>query len=201
MELFLQKLYFLFHKILNEKENKKACSICFEVRISRKSKWNFWWNGSVKKSVKVMITTGLLLCCEIWVCIHDLACPFLPFLPCLWLMPYYICSSVGKIFHFMLSRIASLVLWSNLLNGHFVITFFLLLSKKYEKKIKKVVGLNKALNSCVISAWKSKTKKHDGGPWAEGGGPWTQGSWMENPDQYRWRTKEEFGRRSPDMGA
>ena len=58
MEPFLLKLYFLFLKILNENENKEACTICFEIRISRKRKWNFWWNGSVKKkSVKVMITT------------------------------------------------------------------------------------------------------------------------------------------------
>ena len=114
-------------------------------------------------------------------------------------MPYYICSSVGKIFHFMLSRIASLVLWSNLLNGHFVITFFLLLSKKYENKFKKVVGLNKALNSCVISAWKSKTKKHDGGPWtknpgrrARGGGPGA-----ESPG----RSTDGGQKRNSDRGA
>ena len=30
-EPFLQKLYFLFLKFLNEKENKEACTICFEV--------------------------------------------------------------------------------------------------------------------------------------------------------------------------
>ena len=32
-EPFLQKLYFLFLKFLNEKENKEACTICFEVMI------------------------------------------------------------------------------------------------------------------------------------------------------------------------
>ena len=177
-------MYHLFWgKDFKEKEMEFLMEwFCQKIRQSDDDNWAF-----------------ALLRNKIWVCIHDLACPFLPFLPCLWLMPYYICSSVGKIFHFMLSRIASLVLWSNLLNGHFVITFFLLLSKKYENKIKKLVGLNKALNSCVISAWKSKTKKHDGGPWtknpgrrARGGGPGAE---------YRWRTKEEFGQRSPDMGA
>ena len=40
---------------------KETCTICFDVRISRKKKWNLWWYGSVKKkSVKVMIATALL---------------------------------------------------------------------------------------------------------------------------------------------
>ena len=46
-EPFLKKWYFLFLKFLNEKENKEACTICFEVSIQRKI--NFWWNSSVKK--------------------------------------------------------------------------------------------------------------------------------------------------------
>ena len=37
-ELFLQKLYFLFLKILYSKENEETCNICFEVRSPRKRK-------------------------------------------------------------------------------------------------------------------------------------------------------------------
>ena len=48
-ESLLQKLYFIFLKFFNEKENKEACTICFEVKISRERKWNFWWNISVKR--------------------------------------------------------------------------------------------------------------------------------------------------------
>ena len=59
-EVFKNTTYFLFLQILNEKENKEASNLCFELRISRKRKYNFWRNGSFKTSVKMMITTGLL---------------------------------------------------------------------------------------------------------------------------------------------
>ena len=47
-EPFLQKYYFLFLEILNKKENKEASTICFEIKIQRKRKYNFWRNGSFK---------------------------------------------------------------------------------------------------------------------------------------------------------
>ena len=50
------KFYFLFLKILKQKENKESCIICFEVMISRKRKYNFLMERS-----NLMTTTGLLL--------------------------------------------------------------------------------------------------------------------------------------------
>ena len=82
-----------------------------------------------------------MLCCEIKYEFVFMILPahFYHFFHVFGLCPTtYLCGSVGNIFHFMLSRIASLV------NGHFVITFILLLSKKYENKINKVAGLKKA---------------------------------------------------------
>ena len=61
MDLFCQKFYILFLEVLNKKENKEACNICFDVRISKKSKHNFWQNDSLKISFQKMIANGLVI--------------------------------------------------------------------------------------------------------------------------------------------
>ena len=52
--------------MFNEKENNETCTICFEVMISRKRKYNVEGTNPSKTCVKVMITTGLISGLSIW---------------------------------------------------------------------------------------------------------------------------------------
>ena len=61
MDLFCQKFYILFLEILEEKENKEACNICFDVRISKKSKHNFRQNDSFKNFLPKDDNNGLVI--------------------------------------------------------------------------------------------------------------------------------------------
>ena len=44
----------------NQKKNKVACNICFEVRIPRKRKWNFLHIDSFKNMIKKLDLFSLI---------------------------------------------------------------------------------------------------------------------------------------------